>query len=255
MTPVPRVAFRPFHVLGQDVPLGSVTLDAAALLTVRGVLDSAGATAHLVLPDMPVSDALEAIRDTLYSAGLIEAPRQEHMPVRLTAEGETLGTIDRSALRALGLWVTKVHVNGLVRMEGGPEVWLSRRARHAAWNPDRFDTLVAGGVAAGQNVSAAVQAESWEEAGLLPEVVATRSPARQMAVQYVTERGLHRELLVIHDLELDPEFIPRCQDGEIEWARRVDLDSLQRLVDLPGEMKFSSALVCADLLDRLSSGR
>lgn len=247
-------AFRPFHMPGQDIPLGTVSLSMAAVLAARGVLENCKASGNLVLPDAQVTDALEAIRETLFAEGLIDPPRHEQMAVRLTAEGEIHGTVDRSAVRALGLWITKVHVNGLVNLGGGrTEIWLSRRARHAAWNPDRFDTMVAGGVAADQSLASAVQAESWEEAGLTPDALTALRGPRRMTVKYVSERGLHRELLVIHDLALDPDFVPQCQDGEIAWARRFDLDSMSRLLAIPSEMKFSSALVCRDLLGRLST--
>lgn len=245
-------AFRPFHIPGHDVPLGSLVMQAAALLTARGVLVACETRGHLVLPDGPVTDSLEAIRETLCAADLIEPPRHEAMPVRLTAGGKVYGTVDRSAVRALGLWITKVHVNGLVRRpDGTVAIWLSRRAAHAAWNPDRFDTMVAGGVAANQTPSSAVRAECWEEAGLPPEAVAGLAPARRIAVHYVSDRGLHREMLLIHDLELDPDFVPCCQDGEIAWARLFDPGRVRALLDMPAEMKFSSSLVCRDLLERL----
>lgn len=245
--------FRPFHMAGQDVPLGTVTTPAATHLTARGVLKFCEARGTLLLPDIPVTDALEALRETLFAADLIGAPRNEPMAVRLTADGEMQGTVDRSAVRALGLWVTKVHVNGLVGSGGGtPQIWLSRRAKHAAWNPDRFDTLVAGGVAAHQSIADAVQAECWEEAGLPPETLTGLTPARRKAVNYISDRGLHRELLLVHDLKLDPEFTPRCQDGEIAWAQRFDVQEVHRLLRTPNEMKFSSAIVCTDLLNRLN---
>lgn len=244
--------FQPFHLPGQDVPLGTLTMPAAAILTARGVIHSCAARGTLSLPDIPVSEALEAVREALCTAGLIGAPRHEAMPVRLTADGDMLGTIDRSAVRALGLWVTKVHVNGLVRSGAGmPQIWLSRRAKYAAWNPDRFDTLVAGGVAAHQSVDDAVQAECWEEAGLLRDALSGLTPARRKAVQYVSDRGLHRELLLVHDLYLNPDFLPVCQDGEIAWAQRFSVCEVRKLLGIPDEMKFSSAIVCTDLLDRL----
>ena len=216
------------------------------------MLEDCKASGNLVLPDAPVTDTLEAIREILFAEGMIGPPRHEQMAVRLTAEGEVQGTVDRSAVRALGLWIIKVHVNGLVHLgDGRTEIWLSRRAPHASWNPDRFDTLVAGGVAANQSVTVAVQAESWEEAGLTSDALTVLRGPRRMTVQYVSERGLHRELLVIHDLTLDPDFVPQCQDGEIAWARRFDLEGMSRLLDTPSEMKFSSAMVCRDLLGRL----
>lgn len=246
-------AFQPLHLREHDMPVGAVSIAVAEGLVTQGLIGHCRRGGHLVLPEEPVTEALEAIREALSAAGVIGPARNEAMPVRTTPDGQTLGTVDRSAVRVLGLWVTKVHVNGCVTMrDGTTQIWLSRRSPNAVWNPDRFDTLVAGGVAAHQDAMSAAIAECWEEAGLTVEQADTLVPLRRMAVQYVTERGWQRELLQIYDIALSEDFEPQCHDGEIAWAHRYPVPECRRLVDTVGEMKLSSALVCRDLLQRIT---
>ncbi len=128
---------------------------------------------------LEITDRLpEDNRATLHRAGMIGPARKELMALRLVPEGPELAVVDRSAMRMLGLWVHKVHVNGLEKNEGPPQVWLSRRAAHAEWNANRFDTLIAGGCAAGQSLEETVRLEGWQEAGVTPAHLAELKPIR-----------------------------------------------------------------------------
>lgn len=244
--------YRSFHIPESDIPAGAIPLDAAQYLETQGLLWPKADGARLELcARAPLSDGLEDIRAALHKAGMIGPARGELMALRLVPDGPELAVIDRSAVRMLGLWVHKVHVNGLVQGSGPPRVWLSRRAAHAEWNANRFDTLVAGGCAAGHDIEQTVRLEGWQEAGLTPAKLADLKPVSRLSVQYPSERGFLREVLVIFDLGLPENFTPHCHDGEIDWAQRVSLDELQALLALSTEMKLSSALVCRDLLRRL----
>lgn len=249
MTP----AFRPFHVAGAAEPAGALPLAAAELLLCRGLVMAQAEGGRLEVAGGATLDLrLEDMRAVLQGAGLIGPPRGEPMPLRLLPEGAELARVDRSAVRALGLWVDKVHVNGLVPTPGAdPQVWLSRRSPAAEWNPDRFDTLVAGGRAAGRSIAQTVADEAWEEAGLTTDRLQALRPAGRMTVTYVSGKGLHREVLVLFDLDLDPGFGPVCHDAEISEHCLVSLAALVRLTTVPRLLKFSSLLVCRDLVARL----
>ena len=244
--------YRSFHIPDADIPAGAIPLEVAEYLEARGLLWPKADGARLELcTRAPLSDRLEDIRAALHKAGMIGPARGELMALRLIPEGPELAVIDRSAVRILGLWVHKVHVNGLVQGNGPPQVWLSRRAAHAEWNANRYDTLVAGGCAAGQRVEETVRVEGWQEAGLTPAQLEGLKPVSRMSVQYPSERGFLREVLIFFDLDLPDSFSPQCHDGEIDWARRLTLDELHPLLTEGAEMKLSSALVCRDLLRRL----
>lgn len=242
-------AFRPLHFVSHPDPLGAVSLPVAGHLLRRGLLKDGQ---HLSLSGDDPTSRLEDIRAELFLCGWIEPPRHELMPVTDGPHGAELARLDRSALRILGFWAQKVHINGLVETgcPDGPQVWISRRSGLAPSNPSRWDTLVAGGRAAGQTLAQTVTQEGWEEAGIDRNKMSALNPVSEMAVQYVSRRGLHQELLVIHDLVLPPDFVAICHDGEIEESIRLPFSELlDRLAD-PSEFKLSSYLVLTNLVAR-----
>lgn len=243
-------AFRPLHFSHHDGPLGAVPLHVAEHLVQRGLLVSGHLRLELAANDPDAR--LEDIREELFRCGWIEPPRGEAMPVTPGPEGAELARLDRSALRILGFWAQKVHINGLVRVSGarGPCVWISRRARSAPSNPGKWDTLIAGGRAAGQSVAQTALQEAWEEAGIEPATMTGLRHVGDIAVQYVSSRGFHQELLLIHDLDLPPDFSARCHDGEIEESQCLPLRDLKALMLDAGAFKFSSYLVLTGLIRR-----
>lgn len=244
--------YRSFHIPESDIPAGAIPLDVAQYLEAKGLFWPKADGARLELcARAPLSERLEDIRDALHKAGMIGPARGELMSLRLIPDGPELSVIDRSAVRILGLWVHKVHVNGLVQGSGSLRVWLSRRAAQAEWNANRLDTLVAGGCAAGHDIEQTVRLEGWQEAGLTPAQLADVKPVSRMSIQYPSERGFLREVLIIFDLNLPKNFIPECHDGEIDWAKLYSHDEVHQLILDGTEMKMSSALVCRDLLRRL----
>lgn len=249
----PHTGFRALHFADEPVPSGYLPFDAAALLLRSGLIREAAQ--RLVLETTAsLSDRLEDARGLLARSGLIGPRRGEAMPVRVTFDSPVLGTIDRSALRVLGLWATKVHVNGVVREPGDLSLWLSRRAATSEAEPGAFDTLVAGGQSACETELGTAHKEGREEAGLTAAQCAGLCLVRRLPVQYVSSLGFHQELLAIYDLDLDVDFEPRCGDGEIERHVRVGLDALEAgQAGFP--LKLSSHIVCADLLKRYKAHR
>jgi 8-oxo-dGTP pyrophosphatase MutT (NUDIX family) len=242
-------AFRPLHFPSHSDPLGAVSLPVAQHLLWRGLLADG---ARLSLEGNDPSARLEDIRDDLFCNGWIEPPRHEQMPVTDGPRGAELARLDRSALRILGFWAQKVHINGLVDQDDpdGPSIWISRRSGLAPSNPGRWDTLVAGGRASGHSIGQTARQESWEEAGIESALMTGLQPVGDMAVQYVSRRGFHQELLVIYDLALPKDFVAVCHDGEIEESTRLTCGELTlRLAD-PQQFKFSSYLVLMDLVRR-----
>lgn len=243
-----HTGFLALHFPDAPAPAGYLPPVAASALLDAGLIGESAGQLLLNAQDN-LSDRLEDIRNLLARSGLIGPFRGEAMPVRSSFDGTRLGTIDRSALRILGLWATKVHVNGVVREAGGLSVWLSRRAATSAAEPGAFDTLVAGGQSAGETELETAFKEGHEEAGLTATQMAGLEFVRRIPVQYASDLGFHQELLAIYDLEVDPKFEPRCGDGEIDQHIRVPLYVLRgNGATLP--LKHSSHIVCEDLLDR-----
>lgn len=253
MTGRSHTSFRALYFAGEPSPAGYMPLDAASLMLRHGLIREAAG--RLVLDAAAsLSDRLEDARGLLAGAGLIGPPRREAMPVRTMFDGPVLGVIDRSALRILGLWATKIHVNGLVEDPGGPSIWLSRRAATSTAEPGTFDTLIAGGQSVCETELETAGKEGREEAGLTAAQLVGLRPVRRLPVHYLSGLGFHQELLVIYDLELDAAFEPHCADGEIDQHLRVGLDALNGdAARLP--LKHSSRIVCADLVARRHAQR
>ena len=246
-------AFRPLHFPDQPDALGAVAVPVADHLVRRGLLADGP---RLTLAAGDPTDRLEDIRDALFRQSWIEPARREQMPVTAGPHGAELARLDRSALRILGFWATKVHINGLVGLgePGGPSVWISRRSGRAASNPGRWDTLIAGGRAAGNSVEQTALQEGWEEAGVGPDLMESLHRVGELAVQYVSPRGLHQEVLVICDLALPDRFRAVCHDGEIEESIRLPVSELAARLADPRVFKFSSYLVLTDLVARHRGG-
>lgn len=247
-------AFRPLHFPGHTDALGAVSLPVADHLVRRGLLMDAQ---QLLLTSGNPTMRLEDIRQELFNQGWIEPQRCEQMPVTLGPQGPEIAQLDRSALRILGFWAQKVHINGLVPTDktDEPLVWISRRSRQAPSNPGRWDTLVAGGRAVGHSLVETARKESWEEAGIGPVAMRRLQRIGKMAVQYVSTRGFHQELLAIYDLVLPADFRATCHDDEIEESLRVPLSDLVARLAEPRQFKFSSYLVLKDLATRIRAAR
>ncbi|TWO72345.1 NUDIX domain-containing protein [Caenimonas sedimenti] len=179
-----------------------------------------------------LSSALAAIAVVLRDAGLVRAWRDELLGVH-DASGHAVGRIERGAVRLLGISTHAVH---LAAWAPDGRFWLQQRAFDKPNDPGLWDTLVGGMVPAGESGLAALERETWEEAGLRfaqLEGLArggsflTRRPSAEVAHGYVVER------LDWYRCVLPPGTVPVNQDGEVarfegmaarEVARRLQQD-------------------------------
>jgi 8-oxo-dGTP pyrophosphatase MutT (NUDIX family) len=157
---------------------------------------------------------LSEIANTLRDTGLAHVWRNEQLAVRGEA-GTVFGTIERGAVRALGIATQAVHLTAL-SPDGG--IWVQQRALDKPTDPGLWDTLVGGLVPVGESLEEGLARESWEEAGLRPQqlrslraggCIATRRPMRELAHGYIVE-DLHWSSCVLAD-----GARPSNQDGEV----------------------------------------
>jgi 8-oxo-dGTP pyrophosphatase MutT (NUDIX family) len=109
-------------------------------------------------------------------------------------------------------------------------MWLSRRSADKAIDPGLLDNLVGGGIPAGATVAETMVREAWEEAGIPDDVAATAMPVGEVRVCRPQPDGLQRETVFVHDLWLEPHFVPSNQDGEAVEHRLVSLDEAAALI-------------------------
>ncbi len=114
----------------------------------------------------PVTEGLNAIAHALHAEGLAGAWRNEQLAV-CNAQGDRLGTVERAAVRVLGIATQAVHLIGTAP-DG--RLWAQQRALTKPNDPGLWDTLMGGMVSAEDALDAtlltAVTRETWEEAGL-----------------------------------------------------------------------------------------
>ena len=178
--------------------------------------------------DGPVTAALNRLARMLADAGLAGAWRDEQLAV-CDAQGRRLGTIERAAVRPLGITTHAVHLVGLA---ADGRVWVQQRAFNKANDPGLWDTLMGGMVGADDTLALALARETWEEAGLRVDDlqglrygghVQLAGPSRDGAgAGYVTER------IDWYMATVPQGQVPQNQDGEVEQFACMDLPRLQQ---------------------------
>jgi 8-oxo-dGTP pyrophosphatase MutT (NUDIX family) len=196
-----------------------------------------------VLGDPTASLAILAA--TMRDAGLAGAWRDEQLAVT-TAAGKRVATVERAAVRPLGIATCAVHLLGTTP-DG--RHWVQQRALTKANDPGMWDTLVGGMVPASDTLEEALARETWEEAGLRLSQMQALSYAGSVTTQrpahdgggcgYVVERIDWYRCVLPAGLE------PRNQDGEVsQFALLTGEDLVRRLAR--GEFTHEAALLfCA----------
>ncbi len=186
------------------------------------------------------SASLAQVAQALRAAGLSGAWRNEQLAVE-DAAGQVLGTIERAAVRPLGITTRAVHLVGFASRHGpDSHMWLQQRALDKATDPGLWDTLMGGMVSAADALPAALARETWEEAGLrLPALgdvryggrVSLRRPT-QDARHAMGGAGYMVEHIDWFRCSVPEGMAPLNQDGEVaQFAlleRRELLAKMQR---------------------------
>ena len=199
------------------------------------------------------SAALAGVTACLAREGALTAWRDEQYAVAPELGAPPWFTLERAAARYFGVRTWAAHVNGLVRDGDGARMWLARRSATKAIDAGMLDNLVGGGIAAGANVARTVVKESWEEAGIAPEIAATARPTGALHIRRDQPDGLQWETIHAHDIWLPADFVPVNQDGEAVEHRRVSLAAAAHLIavdDGPDIVTADASLVVLDCLLR-----
>ncbi len=180
-------------------------------------------------PSAVLAELAQAMRAQGY-AQVARLWRDEQLAVR-SASGQQLATVERGAVRALGIATHGVHLNGTCAHQ---QVWIQQRALTKKTDAGRWDTLMGGMVSAADTLALALQRETLEEAGLelaqLQDLrwvgqFTMRSPhAPDNALEYVVER------IDWFNAQLPAGVVPVNQDGEVQQFRRVALAELQTML-------------------------
>ena len=119
-----------------------------------------GGAWHLSCAEL--TSALNALADHGRERAVSGPWRNEQLDVR-NAQGDWLATVERAAVRVLGIATEAVH---LIASTPDGRMWVQQRAWNKPTHPGLWDTLMGGMVSAGDDVPAALARETMEEAGL-----------------------------------------------------------------------------------------
>ncbi|CAM4060003.1 NUDIX domain-containing protein [Comamonas aquatilis] len=174
-----------------------------------------------------VTAVLNRMAQALREAGLCGAWRNEQLAVH-NAQGLQVGTVERGAVRPLGIATQAVH---LVGAAPDGRIWVQQRADNKATNPGMWDTLMGGMVSAADSLPQALERETWEEAGLRVAdltdlrhggfVSFCRPSDEAEGHGYVSERIDWFEATVPESLS------PDNQDGEVQRFELLERESVE----------------------------
>ena len=201
---------------------------------------------HLVLNQNDVTTRLNLLADVLQRVGLAGAWRNEQLAVR-DESGVQIGTIERGAVRPLGIATLAVH---LVGQSSDGCFWVQQRALNKPNDPGKWDTLMGGMVSAEDTVETALERETWEEAGLrITDLQDLRYGGRQSNCRPSSDgaAGYMQEYIEWYVCTVPDGLVPENQDGEV--AQFVLMDKSQLLAAMQhGEFTLEAALIFASVL-------
>ena len=204
---------------------------------------------HLLLGQNDVTTGLNQIADLLRDAGLAGAWRNEQLAVRNESGGQ-IGTVERGAVRPLGIATLAVH---LVGQSPDGRFWVQQRAFDKPNDPGKWDTLMGGMVSSVDTVETALERETWEEAGLnIADLKNLRYGGRQSNCRPSSDgaAGYMQEFIEWYVATLPDGLMPINQDGEVAQFALIDQAHLLAGMER-GEFTLEASLIMASLMKLL----
>jgi isopentenyldiphosphate isomerase len=204
----------------------------------------------VVPPDLSrdlIDQQLNALAQCLLHEGCLPKWRNELLDVWMG--DQSIGAIERGAVRALGLVTRAVHLNAW--SESG-DLWVARRALDKATDPGLWDTLVGGLVGLGEGDDLALIRETAEEAGLDEMALADRTPLRVITrMQRQLPEGFQSEDVITCECVLPLDVVPENQDGEVMTIVALPPNEVAQML-LDNAFTVEAGIVIAqELLDHL----
>jgi 8-oxo-dGTP pyrophosphatase MutT (NUDIX family) len=198
-----------------------------------------------------VTTGLNLVATALHAAGLAGAWRDEQLAV-CDAQGRRLGTVERAAVRPLGIATLAVH---LVGQSPDGRFWAQLRAFDKPNDPGKWDTLMGGMVSAADTVEAALQRETREEAGLhIDKLQNLCHGGRQSNCRPSSDgaAGYMQEFIEWYVATVPDGMEPINQDGEV--AQFALMDKAQLLAAMQrGDFTLEAAIIMATLLGQIKN--
>ena len=200
------------------------------------------------LLESPTQDAtllMNRLADALRAAGRSGPWRNEQLAVH-AVDGRRIGTVERGAVRVLGIATQAVHLVGTAH-DGG--LWVQQRAADKANYPLHWDTLMGGMVSAQDTLVQALERETWEEAGLRTAELAELRWGGVLQFRHPDadggdDIGYMHEDIHWYAASVPPALVPSNQDGEVAQFARWSAGEVQEQL-AQGRFTPEAALVWA----------
>ncbi|MEO8384355.1 MAG: DUF4743 domain-containing protein [Betaproteobacteria bacterium] len=197
------------------------------------------------------SVAIAEVVESLATETVINGWRGELVTVAESFYSPPLFHIERAATRYFGLTMYASHLNGLTMKGDEMYMWLGTRADNKSIDPGKLDNLAAGRISRGMGAIDTLVKESYEEAGIAPELARNAHCAGVVRCKREVEEGMHHEIMFVHDILLHADFVPQNKDGEVSAFQCVPFaEILTKLEENPDEFTVDAALVALDCLIR-----
>lgn len=174
-----------------------------------------------------ITALLNRMAQALRDSGLCGAWRNEQLAVH-NAQGLQVGTVERGAVRPLGIATQAVH---LVGAAADGRIWVQQRANNKATNPGMWDTLMGGMVSAADSLSQALERETWEEAGLrVADLMGVRHGGFVSLSRPSDDgegHGYVLERIDWYEARVPESLNPENQDGEVQRFELLDREDVE----------------------------
>jgi 8-oxo-dGTP pyrophosphatase MutT (NUDIX family) len=194
-----------------------------------------------------ITATLNELARALHDAGLAGAWRDEQLAVT-DSNGQHVGTIERAAVRPLGITTHAVH---LAAQSADGRHWVQQRALDKSNDPGLWDTLMGGMISAADTLETALRRETWEEAGLhIADVEGLRYGGRLTTKRPAADgngAGYVVEHIDWYCCTLPDGLVPLNQDGEVAQFALLNPADLITAMER-GEFTLEAALILADVM-------
>ena len=202
----------------------------------RCVFDDQALRPTLIVPADPA--LFTAVAHAALAQGRFCGWREELFDVIVPSTGQRIFALERSVFRLFGLQSQAVQLIGY-RPDGA--VWVARRSHTKAIDPGLLDTLVGGGVRAGESPIQTLVREANEEAGLTPDQTARAIGCSEFELWRRVAPGVQHERVTVFTLAVGSDWTPVNNDGEVDSFLCLDLDALAQCL-AGGEFAYEAAL-------------
>jgi len=194
--------------------------------------------------------ASENFAKQAFKDGISNIFMAESFAARKTPTSKPLCLIDRSIASMFGIITFGQHLNGYVKTKDGLKMWIARRSKTKGFYAGKLDHIVAGGLPYGISLKENLYKECLEEANIDIELAAQAKSVGIVHYRYEYRLGASEDILYCYDLQLPENFIPTCNDDEVEEFYLLDIEEVADIVKTTDEFKLNCNLVIIDFLVR-----